>query len=300
MAKTTKIARGIHSWIKFQRHQGLQSLTIKGKDSLADLSQDKNGDTDLILNADKDKINSISSAIPFISVSERNEGADPNKQKVASLDYDLTSLDVAGDEYLTVTKEPKRLSLSSVKLLEKVTEMLNAIKVASGVTEEKVKQIFTENFETGVTTGFIRNVSSDEATHSFDLKSIAPSITPAFIFNSQDQGFIQIDYVQDEAVTDIGGKTVGYTPKSIETVITKELEDNKCNIVFDNLVCVLYIKNDELFIKTKGRISPNTIGEHAHLYIKIYGGGIPKSYFIPSPVDNDENISFPQLHVRPQ
>lgn len=300
MAKTTKIIRGIHSWIKFQKHQGVQSLTIKGKESLADLSQDKNGDTDLILNADKDKINSISSGIPFISVSERNEGADPNTQKVASLDYDLTGLDVTGDDYITVTKEPKRISFSSSKLIEKVTEMINTIKVASGVTEEKVKQIFSENFETGVSTGFIRSVTADEASYNLGLKDIAPKLNPALIFGNQEIGFIQLDYVQNEPVTDIGGRTIGYAPKSIETAITKDLQDNKCNIVFDNLVCVLYIKNDELFIKTKGRTSPNAIGEHANLYIKIYGGGIPKSYFILSPIDNDETIPFPELHVRPQ
>ena len=37
MAKTTKKVQGIHSLIKFQRHQGVESLTIEGKQELADL-----------------------------------------------------------------------------------------------------------------------------------------------------------------------------------------------------------------------------------------------------------------------
>ena len=40
--KTTKRVRGIHSLIKFQKHQGIESLTIEGKQTLADISQDKN------------------------------------------------------------------------------------------------------------------------------------------------------------------------------------------------------------------------------------------------------------------
>lgn len=41
MAKTTKLVQGIHSLIKFQKHQGVQSLTIEGREDLADLSQDR-------------------------------------------------------------------------------------------------------------------------------------------------------------------------------------------------------------------------------------------------------------------
>lgn len=240
MVKTTKIVRGIHSRIKFQRHQGLQSLTIKGKESLADLSQDKNGDTDLILNADKDKINSIASAIPFISVSERNEGADPNKQKVASLNYDLRGLDVAGDEYITVTKEPKRLSLSSAKLLEKVTEMIKGIKTSSS-------GLF------GVSTAIINGVKYEDGTKTyiFDFEE-----HEANMFSENDRNFLEIT-LQD------GANVATFT------VIAR----GETEIFLPRLTIKCYIKDGKFKMKLKGLES---LDENANLYLKLYHTGYLK------------------------
>ena len=251
MAKTTKSIRGIHSWIKFQRHQGLQSLTIKGKDSLADLSQDKNGDTDLILNADKDKINSILSAIPFISVTESTEGADPNKQKVASLNYDLTGLDVAGDEYITVTKEPKRLSLSSAKLLEKVTEMIKGIKTTSS-------GLF------GVSTAIINGVKYEDGskTYVFDFEEHETNM-----FAENDRNFLEIT-LQD------GEDVATYT-----AIVRGETE-----IKLPLLTVKFYVKEGKFKMKMK---SLDKLGENANLYLKLYHTGYLKGAQLA--INNEEN-----------
>lgn len=240
MVKTTKIIRGIHSWIKFQKHQGVQSLTINGKESLADLSQDKNGDTDLILNADKDKINSIASAIPFISVSERNEGADPNKQKVASLNYDLTGLDVAGDEYITVTKDPKRLSLSSAKLLEKVTEMIKGIKTSSS-------GLF------GVSTAIINGVKYENGskTYIFDFEEHETNM-----FTENDRNFLEIT-LQD------GTNAATYT------VIAR----SETEILLPLLTVKCYIKDGKFKMKMKAL---DKMSEDANLFLKLYHTGYLK------------------------
>ena len=240
MVKTTKIVRGIHSWIKFQRHQGLQSLTIKGKESLADLSQDKNGDTDLILNADKDKINSISSSIPFISVSESTEGADPNKQKLASLNYDLTGLDVAGDEYITVTKEPKRISFSSAKLIEKVTEMIKGIKTTSS-------GLF------GVSTAIINGVKYEDGTKTyiFDFEEHETNM-----FTENDRNFLEITLQN-------GTNVETYTVIARgETEIQLPLLTVKC-----------YIKDGKFKMKMKAL---DKMSENANLFLKLYHTGYLK------------------------
>lgn len=240
MVKTTKIIRGIHSWIKFQKHQGIQSLTIKGKESLADLSQDKLGDTDLILNADKDKINSIASAIPFISVSESNEGADPNKQKVASLNYDLTGLDVVGDDYLTVTKEPKRLAFSSAKLLEKVTEMIKGIKTSSS-------GLF------GVSTAIINGIKYENGskTYIFDFEE-----HEANMFSENDRNFLEIS-LQD-----------GTNVATFTAIARGETE-----ILLPMLTVKCYIKDGKFKMKMKGLES---LDENANLYLKLYHTGYLK------------------------
>lgn len=122
--KTTKLVRGIHSWIKFQKHQGVESLTIQGKEALADISQDKNGDTSLILNADADKLNTIHSDIPFISVSEEFSGVDPNQLKTATISQDLTLFPLRDGKLIKFTKASDSISVNEDALKESISEMI--------------------------------------------------------------------------------------------------------------------------------------------------------------------------------
>nr|DAL82511.1 MAG TPA: hypothetical protein [Caudoviricetes sp.] len=127
MAKTTKQTRGIHSWIKFQKHQGVESLTIQGKDALADLSQDKNGDTNLILNADKDKVNAVASSVPYLGISHTTTGTAPNQEKTATISQDLTQFPLSGGELVTVTKETDSLTIHDEKVKEFVTNAISEV-----------------------------------------------------------------------------------------------------------------------------------------------------------------------------
>lgn len=124
--KTTKLVRGIHSWIKFQKHEGVESLTIQGKEALADITQDKNGDTNLILNADADKLNTIHSDIPFISVSEEFSGVDPNQLKTATISQDLTLFPLRDSKLVKFTKESDSISVNEDALKESISEMIEA------------------------------------------------------------------------------------------------------------------------------------------------------------------------------
>jgi hypothetical protein len=124
MAKTTKLVRGIHSWIKFQKHQGVESLSIEGKQALADISQDKNGDTTLILNADKDKLNEITSTVPYLPIDTVKTGVDPDKGKIANIEQDLELFPLSGGGLVTVTKEHDRLTIHDDKVKEFVTNAI--------------------------------------------------------------------------------------------------------------------------------------------------------------------------------
>lgn len=124
MAKTTKQTRGIHSWIKFQKHQGVESLTIQGKDALADLSQDKNGDTNLILNADKDKVNTVASSVPYLGISHTTTGTNPNQEKTATISQDLIQFPLYGGELVAVTKEHDSLTIHDDQVKEFVTNAI--------------------------------------------------------------------------------------------------------------------------------------------------------------------------------
>lgn len=132
MAKTTKKVQGIHSLIKFQRHQGVESLTIEGKESLADLKQDNKGDTSLILNADKDKVNEVSSNVPYLGIAHTTTGEAPNQTKTATVSQDLTQFPLSGGELVTVDKTAEGLTLNDTKVKELIDTKAEALKKELG------------------------------------------------------------------------------------------------------------------------------------------------------------------------
>lgn len=149
MVKTTKLVRGIHSWIKFQKHQGIESLTIEGKQALADLSQDKNGDTNLVLNADKDKINAVASSVPFLNVTHTTTGTDPNQEKTATVSQNLEHFPLTGGELVTVTKEVDSLTIHDDKVKEfvntTVTTKETEIRKFIGTVKEELTNNINEH-----------------------------------------------------------------------------------------------------------------------------------------------------------
>lgn len=132
MAKTTKKVQGIHSLIKFQRHQGVESLTIEGKQELADLKQDNKGDTSLILNADKDKVNELVSAVPYLDIAHTTTGEAPNQTKTATLTQDLSHFPLSGGELVTVDKTSEGLTLNDTKVKELIDTKAEALKKEFG------------------------------------------------------------------------------------------------------------------------------------------------------------------------
>lgn len=136
-AKTTKLVRGIHSWIKFQKHQGVESLTIEGKQELADVSQDKNGDTNLVLKADSDKVDYVQSNVPYIRTSHTQYGTDPYQEKTATISQDLTQFPLHDGELVTVEKAEDSLTIHDDKVKEFVTTTVTA-------KETEIKQFIGE------------------------------------------------------------------------------------------------------------------------------------------------------------
>lgn len=135
--KTTKIVRGIHSWIKFQKHQGIESLTIEGKQTLADISQDKNGDASLVLKADSDKVDAVSSNVPYLRVAHTTDGSEPFVEKTATISQDLTQFPLKDGELVTVTKTEDNLTIHDDKVKEFVATTVTA-------KETEIKQFIGE------------------------------------------------------------------------------------------------------------------------------------------------------------
>lgn len=193
--KTTKRVRGIHSLIKFQKHQGVESLTIQGKDTLADISQDKNGDTNLILMADSDKVNAVVSNIPYLGISHTITGEDPDKNKEANISQDLTHFPLSGGELVTVTKEPESLTIHDDKVKEFVTTTVTTketeIKQFIGEVKEELTTKINEH--SGGTSAEPYSVFSGSLNFDYDnmffgmtnLDQLNENIEVDFIHNSR-------------------------------------------------------------------------------------------------------------------
>ena len=215
--KTTKRVRGIHSLIKFQKHQGVESLTIQGKDTLADVSQDKNGDTNLILMADVDKVNSVTSNVPYLGVSHSITGEDPDKGKTANISQNLTQFPLSGGELVTVTKEPESLTIHDEKVKEFVATTVTAketeIKQFIGEVKEELttkinehsrgtsaepfdKEAFKDEVQQYVESNLPHNVFSGSL--NFDYDNVFFGMTNLDQFNEN----IELDFIHNSRIID--------------------------------------------------------------------------------------------------
>lgn len=149
MAKTTKLVQGIHSLIKFQKHQGVQSLTIEGREDLADLSQDKNGDTVLTMIADQYKINELDSNVPYLIPTHESSTMGGETSKKAVINQDLTLFPLNDGELVTVTKERESLTINDNKVKEfvntTITNKETAIKQFIGEVKEELTTKINEH-----------------------------------------------------------------------------------------------------------------------------------------------------------
>ena len=141
--KTTKEIRAIDRIIKFQIDDGIESLTIAGKDALADLEIDNKNNVTLYLNADGDKINELTSLVPFINLSVKEEGVDPDKQKSVTLSQDLTqfALEIADNstELASLIKSESSIILDLEGLVQKLLE------IAGKLAELEAKNLEQDN-----------------------------------------------------------------------------------------------------------------------------------------------------------
>lgn len=135
--KTTKLVRGIHSWINFQKHQGVESLTIEGKQALADVSQDKNGDTNLVLKADRDKVDYVQSNVPYLRTAHTQDGTDPYQEKTVVISQDLTQFPLRDGQMVYIEKSEDSLTIHDENVKEFVTTTVTA-------KETEIKQFIGE------------------------------------------------------------------------------------------------------------------------------------------------------------
>lgn len=189
MAKTTKLVQGIHSLIKFQKHQGVQSLTIEGREDLADLSQDKNGDTVLTMIADQYKINELDSNVPYLIPTHESSTMDGETSKKAVINQDLTLFPLNDGELVTVTKERNSLTINDNKVKEFVTNAITEALSNVPITVAHWSKIISQ-FEKHTTT---ISLQDDDYFNNYVLLTVISSNNALTQFRFTREDFLDDD-----------------------------------------------------------------------------------------------------------
>ena len=186
--KTTKEIRAIDRIIKFQIDDGIESLTIGGKEALADLEIDNKNNVTLYLNADGDKINELTSLVPFINLAVKEEGVDPDRTKSVTLSQDLTqfALEIADNskELASLIKSESSIILDLDGLVQKLLEIAGKLAELEAKNLEQDNRLtvieakdleqdnrLTELESNGQTQEQLYNVSTHTLVHDFSNSS---------------------------------------------------------------------------------------------------------------------------------
>lgn len=144
-SKSTKQVRAIDRIVKFQIDDGIESLTISGKEVLADVSIDRKANVTLFLNADPDKINEIQSLVPFINLEMVKGGPETDKTKTVTLSQDLTefALEIADNskDLATLIKTKSSIVLDLNGLVEKLLEIAGKLAELERKNQEQDEKI---------------------------------------------------------------------------------------------------------------------------------------------------------------
>lgn len=269
MAKTTKKVQGIHSLIKFQRHQGVESLTIEGKESLADLKQDNKGDTSLILNADKDKVNELVSAVPYLDIAHTTTGEAPNQTKTATVSQDLTQFPLTGGELVTVDKTAEGLTLNDTKVKELIDTKAEALKkelgsgagsgtgaTANPITLNGGELVKVDKSGDTLTLNDSKVKELVETTKAEILKEVNPKTPIALQYDLEAEEVLNAEY-------SISGSKLGYSTLVLSTEQGGQYENHFIYIPLNNNQTTKKLSDNVIV-----RITPSSEGFQIELFFK--------------------------------
>lgn len=269
MAKTTKKVQGIHSLIKFQRHQGVESLTIEGKQELADLKQDNKGDTSLILNADKDKVNELVSAVPYLDIAHTTTGEAPNQTKTATVSQDLTQFPLSGGGLVTVDKTAEGLTLNDTKVKELIDTKAEALKkelgsgagsgtgaTATPITLNGGELVTVDKSGDTLTLNDSKVKELVENTKTEILKTIPPKTPTALQYDLEAEEVLNAEY-------SISGSKLRHSTLVLSTEHDGQYESHFIHIPLNNNQTTIKLSDNVIV-----RITPSSEGFQIELFFK--------------------------------
>ena len=220
-SKSTKEVRAIDSIIKFQIDDGIESLSISGKEVLADVAIDRQANVTLFLNADPDKINEIQSLVPFVTVQTVTGGTETDKTKTVTLSQDLTqfALEIADNskELASIIKSKSSIKLDLGGLVQKLLEIAGKLAELEQKNQEQDQRLTAIEAKDQEQDNKLATLETEQAEHASKLTYLESKNT------EQDNRLTVIDakdLEQDNRLTllEHSGTNSNFNQKMIKTV----------------------------------------------------------------------------------
>lgn len=175
-SKSTKQIRAIDRIIKFQIDDGIESLTISGKEVLADVAIDRQANVTLFLNADPDKINEIQSLVPFVTVQTVQGGTETDKTKTVTLSQDLTqfALEIADNskELANLIKTQSSITLDLAGLVQQLLEIAGKLAELEQKNQEQDQRLTAIEEKNYSQDERLKQIGATQENHRIKLNEI--------------------------------------------------------------------------------------------------------------------------------
>lgn len=294
-SKSTKQIRAIDRIIKFQIDDGIESLTISGKEVLADVAIDRQANVTLFLNADPDKINEIQSRVPFVTVQTVTGGTETDKTKTVTLSQDLTqfALEIAENskELASIIKSKSSITLDLGGLVQKLLDIAGKLAELEKKNQEQDNKLAT--------------LETEQAEHASKLTELEHKNT------EQDNRLSVIDakdLEQDNRLTNLenmGGTSGNFIQKMVKIVNifsrpTSDMYIAESSNSTMNLSCVIgderSIRNGIVFIGIYRFIDGELDGQTSITAMfdeyEVSNSSLPQDYIIEMKTFSSGNIKL--------
>lgn len=308
-SKSTKEVRAIDSIIKFQLDDGIESLTISGKEALADVSIDSKANVTLYLNADKDKLNDIQSLVPFVTVKTTTGGTETDKTKTVTLSQDLTqfALEIADNskELASLIKSKSSIKLDLGGLVQQLLEIAGKLAELEQKNQEQDQRLTAIEAKEREQDNKLATLETEQAEHASKLSELGQK-------NQEQDNHLTVidakDLEQDNRLTkleNMGGTSSNFEQKMVKTVnlFSRPISDMyiaESSNSTTNLSCVIgderSIRNGIVFIGIYRFIDGELDGQTSITAMfneyEVSNSSLPQDYIVEMKTFSSGNIKL--------
>jgi len=221
------------------------------------------------LNADKDKVNELVSAVPYLDIAHTTTGEAPNQTKTATVSQDLSHFPLSGGELVTVEKSAEGLTLNDAKVKELIDTKAEALKkelgsgagtgtgaTASSITLNGGELVKVDKSGDTLTLNDSKVKELVESTKTEILKAIPPKKLIASQYDLEAEEVLNAEF-------GVEGEKLRYSTFILSLEYNGKYDSHFIHIPLNNNEVINKLSDNTII-----RINPKAEGFHIMLYFK--------------------------------